>query len=87
MAKKKPNWTDWLPDRPFNPSETIREWDVENINFDDETVCALCGKTSDCVCYKHRCNKCGGYTVSCSCCNDVCSSCNKIKYLCVCEEE
>lgn len=65
MTKKKANWKEWLPSRPFNPSETIRDFNTD-VDWDDETICALCGKSSDCVCYdEYYCEVCGKKNKEC----------------------
>mgnify|MGYP003122671519 CR=1 FL=1 len=66
MTKKKANWKKWLPSRPFLPSETIREWDPINIDFDDDTICALCGESVQCRCYdEYYCEVCGKKNKEC----------------------
>ena len=43
----------------------------ENINWDDETVCALCGKKSDCICQIHLC-PCKKLATECIWPSDLC---------------
>jgi len=38
----------------FDPSKTLYDWSPENTNWDDPTVCALCGKV-DCICTIQKC--------------------------------
>lgn len=91
ISKPNGDWTDWLPKTlpEFDdPTKTIRDFHVdEDLNFDDETVCALCGRKADCKCHYYRCDKCSGYTATCSCHHDVCNDCEDVKYFCVCKGE
>ena len=89
MTKKKAKWKEWLPSRPFNPSETIREWDPLNIDWDDETRCALCGKKEDCTCYDEYFCKCGKKNKDCDWPDAVkcpCPKCLNIFIDCMCDK-
>lgn len=64
-------------------------FDPLNIDWDDETVCALCGKKSECKCNIHLCpcNKDARYckwpSDSCPCpkCDKLIKNCNCIVYI------
>lgn len=72
----------------WDPSKTIRDWDPENINWDDETVCALCGKKEDCECIHYKC-PCGKREVDCGWPDSVecpCRVCLKLYVDCKCDK-
>jgi hypothetical protein len=71
----------------FDPSKTIRHTDYNELNWDDETVCMLCGAKEPCSCYKYRCEECNDFTKTCKCWNEVCESCNLIIAHCKCQKE
>lgn len=89
MTKKKAKWHNWLPHRPFNQSETIRDWHPLNLDWDDETVCALCGKSTECKCFdEYYCN-CGLKNKDCKWPESVecqCMACDKLFVECVCDK-
>lgn len=61
-------WKILIPDRPFKLSETIYDWNILNINFDDSTICSLCGKKEDCICFDdYYCEKCNKKNINCNC--------------------
>lgn len=69
--KKYKNWKILIPTRNFNPSETVYDWSPLNINFDDETICTLCGKKENCICYnEYYCVKCNKKNINCKCFED-----------------
>lgn len=90
MTKKKARWKEWLPKRPFKPEETIRDWDPLNVDWDDETICALCGKSHECKCYdEYYCN-CGEKNKNCKWPHDKgcpCIVCDQKRANCVCKKE
>lgn len=89
MTKKKAKWTDLLPSRPFKPSETIRDWDPLNVDWDDETICALCGKSHECKCYDEYYCKCGNKNKDCDWPDAVkcpCMACGELFINCKCDK-
>ena len=89
MTNKKARWKEWLPKRPFKPSETIRDWDPLNVDWDDETVCALCGESYKCKCYdEYYCN-CGEKNKNCKWPNKGCPCivCDEKRGDCTCKKE
>lgn len=66
--KKYKDYTILLPSKPFNDKQKIQYFDFKNINFDDETVCALCGNKHDCICYtEYFCVICNKKNIDCEC--------------------
>ena len=73
MSNKKNKW---------DPSKTIRDWEPENIDWDDTTICALCGQ-ADCICEIHECpceipaTDCEWPSDECPCpiCNEMMKNC------------
>ena len=62
MKNKKSNIEYIIP--PSNePERILRSWEPESIDWDDPTVCALCGKV-DCICTIQVCN-CGKKAPEC----------------------
>jgi len=89
MTKKKAKWQEWLPKRPFKPEETIRDWDDVNLDWDDETICALCGKTYDCKCYDEFMCPCKKKNKDCKWPENVacpCRACGKRYFQCLCDK-
>jgi|13_taG_2_1085334.scaffolds.fasta_scaffold255246_2 hypothetical protein len=69
----------------WDPSKTIRDWDPENIRFDDEpTVCALCSNI-DCICTIQIC-PCGQQAPKCKWPSDACPCpiCDELMKNCEC---
>ena len=68
----------------FDPTKTIYDWSPENLNFDDETVCALCGK-ADCVCTVQIC-PCGFKAPDCKWPSETCPCpiCDELMKKCEC---
>lgn len=69
----------------FDPTKTLYDWSPENTNWDDPTVCALCGKV-DCICTLQRC-PCGKYVTYCEWPSQACPCplCEKFKPECECD--
>ena len=60
--KKKNNVQKIIPPSD-DASRILESWNPEFINWDDPTVCALCGKV-DCICTIQICN-CGREATKC----------------------
>lgn len=84
MKKNKNLNTEIIPPS-FDPSKTLYDWSPENTNWDDPTVCALCGKV-DCICTIQKC-KCKKDATKCKWPSDNCPclSCDKLIKNCKCK--
>lgn len=62
---------------------------IKNINWDDETVCNLCGKKEPCKCYDEFYCPCGKKNKDCEWPENIgcpCRACHKVYSECMCDK-